>query len=437
MITDEIVVRIDGNDKYQIEGEFIDYNLDNNSIFTYTFWNKELTKLPHFFSEEGLDLLYISLAVFGADRILLRDNGENAWKRNIVLHLPVLSFEKWQVNKELMESILNFLSGDKWNLKFRTRELSTLEKRIKNEIEQQTEEKLEFDNLCMFSGGLDSFIGAIDTLEASPSDKFLFVSHYGGGKGVKEYQDTLVTAFHNTYTLDGSTFLNFYASAKNGIENTTRTRSLMFFAHAIILGTAMKKRMKLLIPENGLISLNIPLTNTRLGSSSTRTTHPYYMELLQRLLVNLNINVILENPYQFKTKGEMIEECKNIEFLKDNLENTMSCSHPDLGRMQGESETAHCGTCLPCVIRRAAIKKAGIKDTSIYRDSNFESGPTARVNLMSYNLGLQKYNKKYSFINIQNSGPISKDILEFVRVYDQGIEELKYLLESVNEEILF
>lgn len=436
MITDEIVVRIDSNDKHQIEGEFIDYNLDDNSIFTYTFWSKDFKNFPHFFSEEGIDLLYISLAVFGADRILLRDNGENAWKRNIILHLPVLSLKRWQINKELMESILNFLSGDNWKLEFRPRELNALEKRIKSEIEQKTEGKFEFDNLCMFSGGLDSFIGAIDVLESYPSDKFLFVSHYGGGKGVKEYQDTLVTAFHNTYNLDGNTFLNFYASAKKGVEDTTRTRSLMFFAHAIILGTAMKKTMKLLIPENGLISLNIPLTNSRLGSSSTRTTHPYYMELLQKLLVNLNIDIILENPYQFKTKGEMIEECKNIDFLKDNLENTMSCSHPDLGRMQGESETAHCGNCLPCVIRRASIKKAGIKDTSIYRDPNFESGPTAKVNLMSYNLGLQKYNKKYSFINIQNSGPISKNILEFVRVYDHGIEELKCLLESVNEEIL-
>ena len=44
----------------------------------------------------------------------------------------------------------------------------------------------------------------------------------------------------------------------------------------------------------------------------------------------------------------------------------MSCSHPDVGRMRGESETQHCGTCLPCVIRRAAIKSAGIKDMTTY-----------------------------------------------------------------------
>ena len=39
----------------------------------------------------------------------------------------------------------------------------------------------------MLSGGLDSFIGAINLLKDGKSP--IFVSHYGGGKGVKIYQD--------------------------------------------------------------------------------------------------------------------------------------------------------------------------------------------------------------------------------------------------------
>ncbi|MCB5237161.1 Qat anti-phage system QueC-like protein QatC [Niallia circulans] len=434
MIKNNLVIRIDNEDIYTLENEYIDYNLGDNSILTYTFWDKNLKPLPNFFSDEALDLFYLSLSVFGADRILLREYGENAWKRNIKLHIPVLSIQKWEQNKGLIESILNFLSGDNWELVFRKRVLTKKEKEFKNEIEQ-SDEKFEFDKLCMFSGGLDSFIGVIDAIEKFPEDKFLFVSHYGGGKGVREYQKALFTALNETYSLDSYAFYSFYASAKNGIEDTTRTRSLMFFAHAILLGTAMQKNVTLLIPENGYISLNIPLTNSRLGSSSTRTTHPYYMKLLQNLLSNLNIDIYLENPYQFKTKGEMILECKNIDFLKENLANTMSCSHPDLGRLYGESNTAHCGTCLPCVIRRASIRKANILDTSSYRDQNFESGLTAKMNLMSYNIGLKKYNKKYSFMNIQNSGPISENISDFVKVYDRGMDELKELLESIHEQI--
>ena len=130
------------------------------------------------------------------------------------------------------------------------------------------------------------------------------------------------------------------------------------FAHAILLISSCSKEIILHIPENGFISLNIPFTNTRLGSNSTRTTHPYYMSLLQQLLSSLNLKVKLNNPFQFKTKGEMIENCIDPVFLKENIIETMSCSKPDIGRFKGESESKHCGNCLPCLIRRAAIEFA-------------------------------------------------------------------------------
>mgnify|MGYP006218458791 CR=1 FL=1 len=41
----------------------------------------------------------------------------------------------------------------------------------------------------MLSGGLDSFIGAIDLL--THNRNIGFVGHYGGGKGVKPFQDKI------------------------------------------------------------------------------------------------------------------------------------------------------------------------------------------------------------------------------------------------------
>lgn len=431
-----VVAVINDNDAFKIDDAYINYNIENNDIFTYTFWNNNFEKLPQFFLAAGLDLFYISLAVFGVDRILSRDSTTDSWTRNIKLFLPVIEVEKWEKNKHLLEEILTFLSGDIWLVEFRERELTELEKKIKNKVENSTREKIDINKICMFSGGLDSFIGSIDLMEQDKSNDIFFVSHYGGGKGVIEYQKVLIQSMISQFCLDEDNFWSFYAAAKNGIENTTRTRSFMFFCHAIILGTAMNKKIKLIIPENGLISLNIPLTNSRLGSSSTRTTHPYYLEMLQKLIINLGIDLELENPYQFKTKGEMIIECKNSRFLKENIKNTMSCSHPDEGRMKGNKETSHCGNCLPCVIRRASILKADIEDTSIYRDLNFTSGPTAKTNLMSYEIGIAKFNAKYSFLRIQNSGPINMRIEDYVGVYDKGMEELADFLEGFNEEIL-
>ena len=65
----------------------------------------------------------------------------------------------------------------------------------------------------------------------------------------------------------------------------------------------------------------------------------HYMKMLQDLIAELGIHVKIKNPFQFKTKGEMILECKDREFLQEILDKTMSCSHPDVGRHQGMKTT--------------------------------------------------------------------------------------------------
>ncbi|MBG9912108.1 ATPase [Bacillus xiamenensis] len=429
-----IVCKLEAEDRFNIEEDFIEYNINDNKSFTYTFWRKQLESLPSFFSETGLDLLYISLFVYGVDRIILRDLADDCWSRNIKLYLPVLAVDNWYENKGALENILNFLSGDTWELEFRERGLTKVEKKFKEKMEERNLRDLKVDKICMFSGGLDSFIGSLDILaEQSKENETLFVSHYGGGKGVKEYQDLLKVKLIEKYSIKESNFLSFYASAKNGIEDTTRTRSFMFFAHAISIASTFDRNITLIIPENGLISLNIPLTNSRLGSSSTRTTHPHYLNLLQILLKTINIKVTIKNPYQFKTKGEMAKECKAISFLKENIVNTMSCSHPDQGRMNGETEPLHCGNCLPCIIRRAAIKASNLVDMTRYRDEN---GRTATSNYLSYLIGLRKFDRKFSFLTIQTSGPITKNIKEFSELYLRGMEELNSFLEGHSEKFL-
>ena len=130
----------------------------------------------------------------------------------------------------------------------------------------------------------------------------------------------------------------------------------------------------------------------------------------------------------------MINECKNKMFLIDNIDRTMSCSHPDSGRMKRERIPRHCGFCLPCVIRRAALNRAKITDNSNYRDLNFISGTTAKLNLNSYLLGIEKYSQKFAFFNIQRSGPIVKDIELYVELYKRGMLELEKVLDPYRIE---
>jgi len=433
--TINIIGKLNNDDDFTISSTTMQVNLINKKDYHYTFWNtginhnKNLKLLPNFYSNEGLDLLYISLFVYFADKRIKREQFPDAWTRKIKLYVPVLS-NKWRGQEELIEEMLSFLSGDVWEIDFRERNLNEFEKRFQKKLKRNKNEKLDFEKICMLSGGLDSFIGAIDLLESL--NNIAFVNHYGGGASSKKYIDKVHGALNKEYNKKNFKVFKFHAAPINGKEDTTRTRSFMFFAHAIAIATALNKNIDLIIPENGLISLNIPLTNSRLSSSSTRTTHPYYMLLLQKLLRNLDIKVNLKNPYQFKTKGEMIEGCKNRDFLINHIVDTMSCSHSDYFRYLKAKEPYHCGICLPCVIRRAAIKKAGFIDATNYWYNDFSS-KQAKKNLKVYKLGIEKYqNTKNKFLRIQMAGPINSNLKDYESLYDRGMNELKDFLDGFN-----
>ncbi len=430
---DSIICKLNKDDDFNTNDESLVLDFTNKKEYSFTFY-KQLTRLYRMhnpFQNEALDLLYISMAVFYVDRKFLRSKTHDGWTRNLKIFMPVLSLDKWVSEKDNLEKLLSFLSGDIWTIEFRSRELNALEKKVIKKINTwYKNKKFEPDEFCMLSGGLDSFIGAIDLL--STNKKIAFIGLYGGGKGVKPYQDKVNKILQREFKISDEFFFNFYAATFKGEENTTRTRSFLFFSHAIILASCLNRETNLYIPENGLISLNIPLTNTRLGSSSTRTTHPYYMKRLQSLLNSLGIKVNLINPYQFKTKGEMLLECKNPTLISKEYKNTMSCSHPDQVRYQkGNKSSCHCGTCLPCSIRRASILKAFKVDYTVYDDSSFKM-PNAQTQLKSFKSGILEYqNNKSNPLVIQISGPIDSDYEKYYDTYLRGMKELEDLLNTI------
>lgn len=418
-------------DTYRVDGASR-VNINNPADFRYTFWHpiegkKQMYVTPRRFPNVALDLFFLSLMVFYADRKVVRADQDDAWTRNIELYIPVKSLELWERSKPTLKAALDFLTGDHWTLHFRdyTPLTDNEEAYRKGRYRyRRSVRKIDTDTICMLSGGLDSFIGAIDLLKMGKHP--FFVSHYGGGKGVKEYQDSIVTSLSTHFGISRIRFFRFFAAAMCGAEESTRSRSLMFFAHAIAIASGMGHHVDLYVPENGVISLNIPLTPMRLGSLSTRTTHPYFMGLLQQLLNELSLDVTLINPYQFLTKGEMMRGCKDKAYLDCMYHKTLSCSHPDQGRWTGDN-AGHCGECLPCTIRKAAIHKAGLTDNSIYRH-HYET-PAGKEALKSYKLGLAT--PKYPMAAIQMSGPVKYRREEFAELYEKGIKELKDYLDTV------
>lgn len=289
------------------------------------------------------DLTALTMAAIAADRHVNRfATSPDGWTRRIELVVAVNDQALWVANRSLVEGMLGFLTGDIWGVEFVGGGFTGLEPR---RVCPQCPE----DCVALLSGGLDSLIGAINMHELGA--KPLYVSNRV--RGDCEAQRDFAEA-----TASGGRLLalNHNARTRNPApEISQRPRSLAFIAFGVLGASALDKHhdgetVDLHVPENGFISLNVPLTPLRSGSLSTRTTHPIFIAQMQQLIDNLGLRVRLINPYCFMTKGEMMLACKDQTLLARLAPKSMSCGKS--GRIR-----RHCGRCLPCLVRRGAFLK--------------------------------------------------------------------------------
>jgi hypothetical protein len=147
-------------------------------------------------------------------------------------------------------------------------------------------------------------------------------------------------------------------------ELSLRSRSVLYLALGLA-AAAFGGETPLLIPENGWISLNPPLTWSRLGAYSTRTTHPYFLQELIALWREAGLLHPLVNPYQDLPKGELLTGCRNRDLLKELFRRTVSCARPVVSRWQGRP-MGSCGYCYPCLLRRTALHRLGWDEGADY-----------------------------------------------------------------------
>ena len=305
-------------------------------------------------SQKAWDFLSIALSVVAADEGIARVDSPDGWTRTIDLRIAVNDPAFWTAQSTLVQNMLRFLTTDIWTLEFTGGGLLP----VPPKIPVRPTEKC----VALLSGGLDSLVGAIDL--AAVGDKPFLVSQVSNGD--KQNQKYFAAKIGGGLT---HLQLNHNAKCPGANERSQRSRSIIFYAYGILAATALDQYEKgatipLYASENGLISINPPLTPARLGSLSTRTTHPVFIAMLQQLLDAAALRVRIENPYQFKTKGEMLAACADQQFLRKFGHTSTSC-----GRY-GTFGFKHCGRCVPCMIRRAAFLAWGVKDATqyVYRD---------------------------------------------------------------------
>lgn len=394
-------------------------------------------------SEIGLDLLVLAALITAADtRISRASESQDTWTREIQVILPVSDPARWHAIRPLLKRTLNFLSGDIWEFQFRPRpaKFATI-------IPARAADApaIRFDSLSLFSGGLDSLIGAIDLLANGSTP--LLISHAGEGATSGAQKNCLV-GLKERYPNHAFDQLRVWMNFPEGIvrsiesEKSTRARSFLFFALGVFAGSGFGSRFILRVPENGLIALNVPLDTTRLGALSTRTTHPFYMSRWNDIIAALGINGEVKNPYWDKTKGEMVRGCANQGLLKDLSPKTLSCASPTKGRWQG-LPTQHCGYCLPCLIRRASLAAAwgANLDPTTYGSGNLQNqilDPTQaegqQVRAFQFAISRLRSSPGIEKVLIHKPGSladVTQHLTALADVYRRGMEEVDGVLTGV------
>lgn len=193
-------------------------------------------------------------------------------------------------------------------------------------------EKLDYEFLSLFSGGLDSIT-------------IPFLQEYKNRSGVLHHtithkipQGRVIEIFKKFFWR--KTKLELITSiANNKVKDPSylKTRGLIFLTNALCVASELEIE-EVIMPENGPFMVNVPISHR---ADPTRTADPFMIKEWTKIFNRItSSNVKVSMPFTNKTKAEVILETGNREVIKK----TWSCSY-----FQGLSHM--CGLCNSCLVR--------------------------------------------------------------------------------------
>ena len=376
------------------------------------------------------DLLWLSIGVLGADSTTSRARTADGWTRDIEIEVG-LADPRWAPVTGDLERMLGFLTGDRWTLRL---------------LDQVLPRRLSIlrpsgDTVCLLSGGLDSLSGAVDLLSGAPDGRVVLVGAHDSGASAhsqRELGHELESAFPGRVTRrrTWATMRRATTSQLRPLpaerENTTRSRSFYFIAAGIARAALLGAEVPLHVPENGVIGVNVPVSPSRPGSLSTRTTHPFFMASLARILAAVGITNPIVNPYRLMTKGEALAQSRDLGLLLRLTPQSVSCAHPSALRYRGCA--GPCGYCYPCLIRRASLHAVGADGPGGYcinvlAEAGFVTAASeTNASLLAV---LDRLHRGSEPGEVLRTGPIAPhEAAAFADLHRRGVEELDAWLRT-------
>jgi hypothetical protein len=136
-------------------------------------------------------------------------------------------------------------------------------------------------------------------------------------------------------------------------EHTQRTRSFLYAALACVI-TNLFKNSRIRFFENGVVSVNLPISEQVVGGRATRTTHPLVLELFRQFFsAAIGKPIEVDNPFIWKTRADVIQTIVD-RGCGELIKHTVSCTRTyEMTKLY-----THCGCCSQCLDRRFAVLAA-------------------------------------------------------------------------------
>ena len=160
-------------------------------------------------------------------------------------------------------------------------------------------------------------------------------------------------------------------------EYTQRSRSLLYAALACVVG-CLFGRSRIRFFENGVVSINLPISEQVVGARATRSTHPLVLDHFPKFFsAAVGKPIAVDNPFIWKTKADVVRSIVD-HGCGDLIKHTVSCTRVyDITKLH-----THCGCCSQCLDRRFAILAANAADHDPVEMYKVElvAGPRDRAN---------------------------------------------------------
>jgi len=213
------------------------------------------------------------------------------------------------------------------------------------------------ENVCLFSGGVDSYAGLLLSQEALGEVEGVFCAHTDQARIIHIVADL-------QRRIMGPRGLRISKISVPGIgaRGYAQLRGFLYLLSAGAYADKLSAR-RVVVTECGPTMYQPRFSPL---DSTTMTTHPFVVKKAKEvvsLLLKRDVSVI--TPFENLTKAEVVAICPS----KEGLKYTHSCISQRFG--------THDGTCYGCVIRRLATIAAGVED--VRYNKNPISDPNARA----------------------------------------------------------